>query len=87
MADLTGKVAIITGAARGQGAAEARLFVASGARVVLTDLLVEEGERVAAELGDAARFLPHPGWGNAGRGAVVGRARPPVGGRGKKVKK
>ncbi|OPC82975.1 3-alpha-hydroxysteroid dehydrogenase [Embleya scabrispora] len=59
MADLTGKVAIVTGAARGQGAAEARLFVASGASVVLTDLLTEEGERVAAELGAAARFVRH----------------------------
>ncbi|MGW1666913.1 SDR family NAD(P)-dependent oxidoreductase, partial [Streptomyces microflavus] len=59
MADLTGKVAIITGAARGQGAAEARLFVANGARVVLTDLLVEEGTRIAAELGQAARFVRH----------------------------
>ncbi|WP_406286805.1 SDR family NAD(P)-dependent oxidoreductase [Embleya sp. NBC_00896] len=59
MADLTGKVAIITGAARGQGEAEARLFVASGAKVVLTDLLEEEGAKVAAELGDAARFVRH----------------------------
>jgi 3alpha(or 20beta)-hydroxysteroid dehydrogenase len=59
MADLTGKVAIITGAARGQGEAEARLFVANGAKVVLTDLLEEEGDKVAAELGDAARFVRH----------------------------
>jgi 3alpha(or 20beta)-hydroxysteroid dehydrogenase len=36
---LSGKVAIITGAARGQGEAEARLFIGEGARVVLTDLL------------------------------------------------
>ncbi|MCF2530661.1 glucose 1-dehydrogenase [Yinghuangia soli] len=56
---LAGKVAIITGAARGQGEAEARLFVARGAKVVLTDLLEEEGEKVAAELGDAARFVRH----------------------------
>lgn len=56
---LDGKVAIITGAARGQGEAEARLFVARGARVVLTDLLEEEGEKVAAELGDAALFVRH----------------------------
>ncbi|MDI2127426.1 glucose 1-dehydrogenase [Yinghuangia seranimata] len=56
---LDGKVAVITGAARGQGEAEARLFVARGARVVLTDLLEEEGEKVAAELGDAARFVRH----------------------------
>jgi 3alpha(or 20beta)-hydroxysteroid dehydrogenase len=56
MGRLDGKVAIITGAARGQGAAEARLFVAEGARVVLADVLDEEGEAVAAELGDAATY-------------------------------
>ncbi|MGA5540868.1 glucose 1-dehydrogenase [Mycobacterium sp. NPDC051198] len=57
--DLTGKVAIITGAARGQGEAEARLFAALGAKVVLTDLLVEEGQRVAESIGAAARFVRH----------------------------
>ncbi|MEZ0051185.1 3alpha(or 20beta)-hydroxysteroid dehydrogenase [Mycobacterium sp. MAA66] len=57
--DLTGKVAIITGAARGQGEAEARLFAALGARVVLTDVLVEDGERVAASIGAVARFQRH----------------------------
>lgn len=57
--DLSGKVAIITGAARGQGAAEARLFAALGARVVLTDLLEVEGNRVAAEIGGAACFVRH----------------------------
>ena len=50
---LAGKVAIVTGAARGQGAAEARLFVAQGAKVVLGDVLDEVAE-VAAELGDDA---------------------------------
>lgn len=57
--DLSGKVAIITGAARGQGAAEARLFAELGARVVLTDLLAEEGERVAESIGAATRFVRH----------------------------
>ncbi|MGB3322454.1 MAG: glucose 1-dehydrogenase [Mycolicibacterium fortuitum] len=57
--DLSGKVAIITGAARGQGAAEGRLFAELGARVVLTDLLAEEGERVAESIGAAARFVRH----------------------------
>ncbi|MEV5648500.1 glucose 1-dehydrogenase [Nocardia sp. NPDC052254] len=59
MVDLTDKVALITGAARGQGAAEARLFVAAGARVVLTDVLETEGGQLAAELGAAARFVRH----------------------------
>ena len=54
---LEGKVAIITGAARGQGEAEARLFVAEGAKVVLADVLDEPGELVAKELGDAARYV------------------------------
>lgn len=57
MGKLDGKVAIITGAARGMGAAHARLFVAEGAKVVLADVLTEQGEQVAKELGDAARFV------------------------------
>jgi len=56
MGRLEGKVAIITGAARGQGAAEARLFVAEGARVMLGDVLDAEGEALAGELGEAARY-------------------------------
>lgn len=55
--DLEGKVALISGAARGMGAAEARLFVAEGGRVVIGDVLDEEGERVAAELGEAAIYV------------------------------
>jgi 3alpha(or 20beta)-hydroxysteroid dehydrogenase len=53
---LEGKVALITGAARGQGEAEARRFVAEGAKVLLTDVLDTEGEAVAAELGDSAAY-------------------------------
>ncbi len=54
---LDGKVAIITGAARGQGAAEARLFAAEGARVVLADVLDDEGRAVAESIGDAASYV------------------------------
>jgi 3alpha(or 20beta)-hydroxysteroid dehydrogenase len=57
MGRLDGKVAIITGGARGQGAAEGRLFAAEGAQVVLADVLDEDGEKVAAEIGDAARYV------------------------------
>jgi 3alpha(or 20beta)-hydroxysteroid dehydrogenase len=50
---LEGKVALLTGAARGQGEAEARLFAAEGARVVVADVLDEQAQEVARDLGDA----------------------------------
>lgn len=54
---LEGKIAIITGAAMGQGEAEARRFVREGAKVVLADIADEPGALVAKELGDAARYV------------------------------
>ncbi len=54
---LDGKVALITGSAQGQGEAEARRFVAEGARVIIADLNDELGGKVAAELGDAAHYV------------------------------
>src|SRR5690348_938469 len=59
MGRLDGKVALITGGARGQGEAEARLFVAEGASVVLGDVLDDDGELVAKELGDRAAYVHH----------------------------
>ena len=61
------KVAVITGGARGMGAATARLFAAEGARVVIADVLEDEGQKLASELGDAASFRRHdvsdePAW-------------------------
>lgn len=57
MGRLPDKVAIITGAASGMGAADARIFIREGAKVVITDLNVEAGEALAAELGEDALFI------------------------------
>jgi 3alpha(or 20beta)-hydroxysteroid dehydrogenase len=54
---LEGKVALISGAAKGQGEAEARLFIDEGAAVVLGDVLDAPGQAVADSLGDRARFV------------------------------
>lgn len=59
MGRLAGKVAVITGAAQGMGETHARAFVREGARVILTDINVERGAQIAAELGDAALFVEH----------------------------
>lgn len=59
MGRLEGKVAIVTGAARGQGEAIARRFAAEGANVVLGDVLDGEGKVVAEEIGEAARYVHH----------------------------
>ncbi|MFE0107163.1 SDR family NAD(P)-dependent oxidoreductase [Streptomyces sp. NPDC059009] len=59
MISMDGKVVLITGAGRGQGAAEARLFAEAGARVVLTDVREEEGREVAESLGGQGLFVRH----------------------------
>jgi NAD(P)-dependent dehydrogenase (short-subunit alcohol dehydrogenase family) len=55
---LANKVAIISGAASGMGAATARLFAREGARVIIADVLEHEGRQVANAIGDSARFEP-----------------------------
>lgn len=57
MGRLTGKTAIITGAAQGMGANHVRRFVAEGANVVLTDVQEDAGAALAAELGPQAHFV------------------------------
>ncbi|MGY3443274.1 glucose 1-dehydrogenase [Bradyrhizobium sp. USDA 4473] len=57
MGRLNNKVIMVTGAARGLGAAHARLLVAEGAKVVITDILHTEGEALAAELGGSAVYV------------------------------
>ncbi|WP_455354351.1 glucose 1-dehydrogenase [Streptomyces sp. SYSU K217416] len=59
MITLDGKVVVITGAGRGQGAAEARLFAEAGARVVVTDVREDEGRGVAKSLGEQGLFVRH----------------------------
>lgn len=54
---LEGKIAVVTGGASGLGAATIERFVEEGAKVVVADLQVDRGEAVAAQFGDAARFV------------------------------
>ena len=72
MGRLDGKVAIITGAAQGMGAAHARRFVAEGAKTVFTDVNAQAGAALAAELGDGALVIKHDVSSETDWKAVVG---------------
>lgn len=55
--DLSGRRILVTGAARGLGESFARALISSGARVVITDILIEEGQALAQSLGERAHFI------------------------------
>src|SRR5260370_42321820 len=74
---LDGKVALISGAARGIGAETARLMVEAGARIAIGDVLDERGRETARGLGDAALYVhldgtAQPDW-NAATAAALAR--------------
>ena len=69
-----GQVAVISGGARGQGATEARQFVAEGARVLITDVLNDDGKALAAELGAAGAYRHQDVTNEAGWAATVTEA-------------
>jgi 3alpha(or 20beta)-hydroxysteroid dehydrogenase len=75
MGRLDGKVALITGGARGMGKSHVRHFVAEGARVVFGDVLDDRGEHVAAGLGEqSCRYVHHDVTDEAGWAAAVATA-------------
>ncbi|HUA23401.1 MAG TPA: glucose 1-dehydrogenase [Steroidobacteraceae bacterium] len=73
MARLASKIAVITGAAQGMGAAHARRFVTEGAKVILTDINEKSGAALARELGSSALFVAHDVTQRSSWAEVIGR--------------
>ncbi|QIX26517.1 glucose 1-dehydrogenase [Nocardioides sp. JQ2195] len=71
MGRLDGRVAIVTGGARGMGASHVRGLLSEGAQVVFGDVLEDEGRALEKELGDDCRFLPHDATSEEGWVAIV----------------
>ena len=59
MGELAGKVALVTGGARGLGGAIVEVFLREGAKVMITDVLQDAGSELASRLGSSVRFLKH----------------------------
>lgn len=74
MNTLNGKVAIVTGASQGMGESHARCMVAEGAKVLMTGVNEQAGQKLAAELGEKAHFMRHDVRDPAGWRAVVSEA-------------
>ncbi|MFQ6392922.1 glucose 1-dehydrogenase [Nocardia sp. KC 131] len=75
MGRLDGKVALITGGARGMGAEHVRRFVAEGARVVFGDVLDADGKQLESEIGTDCRYVHHDVTSEADWVAAVAAAR------------
>jgi len=74
MSRLDGKVAIITGGARGMGAATSRLFAAEGAKLLIADVLDQEGTALAEQLKGSAIFQHHDVSDEASWSSVLAKA-------------
>src|SRR5687767_7931863 len=80
MTDLSGRKALVTGAAQGLGEGMARALAAAGAKVVVADVQEDLGPKVAESLGDGHGFVPLDVADDAGWEAAVGRATELLGG-------
>jgi 3alpha(or 20beta)-hydroxysteroid dehydrogenase len=71
MGKLDGKVALVTGGARGMGASHVQTFLDEGAKVVFGDVREDEGRALGEKLGDDCRFVPHDVTSEEGWAAIV----------------